>query len=68
MLGANIKNLRQHASMTQVGLAEAMGVSQQAVALWEAGKSAPQAVDIPKLAAVLKCSYDQLFNDKEVSQ
>lgn len=61
MLGANIKALRQNASLTQAGLAEAMGVSQQAVALWEAEKSAPQAVDIPKLVTALKCSYDQLF-------
>ena len=68
MLGANIKALRQHANLTQVGLAEAMGVSQQAVALWEAGKSAPQAVDLPKLVTALKCSYDQLFYEKEATQ
>ena len=65
MIGANIKTLRQHASMTQAGLAELMGVSQQAVAFWEAGKSAPQAGDIPKLVAALHCSYDQLFCEKE---
>lgn len=65
MLGANIKALRQAAGLTQVALAEQMGVSQQAVAMWEAEKSAPPAVDIPKLAAALKCSYNQLF-EKEV--
>ena len=65
MLGANIKALRQSTGMTQAALAELMGVSQQAVAFWEAGKSAPQAVDIPKLVAALKCSYDQLFRKEE---
>ena len=68
MLGANIKTLRQHAGLTQAGLAEEMQISQQAVAQWEAGKSAPQAVDIPKLASALKCSYDQLFGEKEDTQ
>ena len=39
----NLPQLRRRAGYTQEGLAEALGVSRQAVGKWESGQSLPEA-------------------------
>ena len=39
-----------------------MGVSQQAVGKWERGESLPRAEQLPKLAELLHCKIDDLFD------
>lgn len=56
-----IKKLREEKNMTQFGLAEALNVSQSAIALWETGKSRPSTYKLPELAKILGCSIDDLF-------
>ncbi len=57
-----IKRLRERAGLTQAQLAEKVGASQSAVALWETGARMPRADKLPKLAEVLGCSVADLFN------
>lgn len=56
-----IRYYRRKAGMTQAKLAEKLGVSPSAVAMWERGKSAPRAAMLPKLAKVLKTTVDKLL-------
>ena len=43
----NLPILRRRAGYTQEALAEAAGVSRQAVGKWEAGQSMPEAATLP---------------------
>ena len=59
--GKNLTCYRRRAGMTQEALAEALGVSRQAVGKWEAGASYPETEKLPALADVLGCSLDALL-------
>ncbi len=56
-----IKELRVNKKLTQEELAEAIGVTQACVAMWETGKALPNSDKLPKLAEVLGCSIDDLY-------
>ena len=57
----NLKAFRKKAGLTQAGLAEALGVTQACVAMWETGKALPNSDKLPKLAEVLGCTIDELY-------
>lgn len=59
----NLKALREKKDYTQSALALEVGVSQQSVAKWEAGKALPRGETLIKLAAVLSCSIDELLKE-----
>ena len=61
---SKIKKFRNDLGLTQQEVADILGVSQKAVAKWEGGKGLPRAEMLPKLAKVLGCTIDDLF-DKE---
>ena len=63
----NIAQLRKAAKMKQADLAEAMGVNRSTIAKWESGISAPKSAALPKLANVLGCSIEKLYESKEVA-
>lgn len=52
---------RNALGLSQQELAEELGVSQSAVAMWETGKRKPRSGELPKLAQVLGCTIDELF-------
>ena len=56
-----IKEKRIAAGLTQVQLAERVGVNQSAVAQWECGRATPKGELLPKLADILGCTIDALF-------
>ena len=56
-----IKEMRNRAGLSQIVLAEILGISQQAVGQWEAGITNPRAELIPQLAKALNCSIQDLF-------
>lgn len=60
-LGNNIRQLRRRDKRTQEQLAEALGVTSQAVSRWEAGGSYPDMTLIPSMANYFGVSIDQLF-------
>lgn len=63
----NIKEIRQRRNITQVELAANLGIGQPAIASWETGVSKPRTDMLPKLAAILGCTIDELFGGEEVS-
>ena len=64
----NIKSLRLKRGISQEVLAEKLSVNQTAISQWEIGKSNPSSDRLPKLAEVLNCSIDELFEDSGESQ
>lgn len=60
-LGFKIKELRRRDERTQEALAEALGVTAQAVSRWESGGSYPDMELIPSIANYFHVSIDELF-------
>lgn len=60
-LGINIRQLRRRDKKTQEALAEALGVTSQAVSRWESGGSYPDMTLIPSIANCFGVSIDELF-------
>ena len=63
-LGKMIASLRKENGMTQLDLAEKMGVTDIAVSKWERDLSCPDVNTIPKLAEVFGISVDELMQIK----
>lgn len=63
-LGKTIGLLRREKGMTQLELAEKMGVTDKAVSKWERELSCPDISSIPRLAEILGVSVDELMQVK----
>ncbi len=62
--GKRIANLRRENGMTQLELAEKMGVTDKAVSKWERNLSLPDAGSLPRLAEIFQVSVDELMQGK----
>ena len=60
-----LKNLRKQAHLTQVDVAEKLGISQQAYASWERGIKKPTQENLVKIAQVLNTSVDYLVGNSD---
>ena len=60
-LGENIKAHREECKMTQEFVAEAIGVSRQAVSKWENGSSDPSTSNLIALAKLFNASPEDLI-------
>ncbi|MBO5295934.1 MAG: helix-turn-helix transcriptional regulator [Clostridia bacterium] len=60
-LGTKIRELRRRDGRTQEALADALGVTAQAVSRWESGGSYPDMEIIPAIANYFHVSIDELF-------
>lgn len=63
-LGAMITELRKEHKMTQMELAEKMGVTDKAVSKWERDLSYPDINSLPNLATILDVTVDDLMQLK----
>ena len=63
-LGALIARTRKEKGMTQLELAEKMGVTDKAVSKWERDLSCPDVSSLPTLAQVLGLSLEELMQGK----
>ena len=63
-LGMTISSLRKDKGMTQLELAEKIGVTDKAVSKWERDLSFPDINSIPKLAEIFEISVDDLMQVK----
>lgn len=61
-IGEKIKKLRKTKQISQESLANALGVTFQAVSKWETGTTAPDLALIPPLASFFGVSIDELFD------
>ena len=60
-----LKELRKKANVTQVEVAEKLGISQPAYASWERGIKKPTQENLVKIAQVLNASVDFLVGNSE---
>lgn len=56
------KKTREQSGLTQKQVADALGVTQSAVSLWETGQSLPRAEMLIKIAKLYGCSISDLLN------
>ena len=56
-----IRDKRKALKITQLKLAETMGVKRNTISQWETGSRHPDHDKIPALAAALGCSIDELY-------
>lgn len=65
-IATNIKRLRKAANITQVELAEKIGLSGSgAVSQWETGLVTPTPDNLKRIAELLGVTVNELFYDKE---
>ena len=60
-----LKDLRKQAGLTQVDVAEKLGISQPAYASWERGVKKPTQENLVKIAQILGVSVDYLVGNSE---
>ncbi len=63
--GAMVASLRKEQGMTQLELAEKMGVTDKAVSKWERDLSFPDVSSLPRLAEIFGISVDELMQGRE---
>lgn len=56
-----IRLIREKSGMTQLELANRIGIDRSTIAKWESGVSLPRANLLPKLASILGCTVDELL-------
>ena len=67
-LGTMIAELRKQHGMTQLELAEKMGVTDKAVSKWERDLSCPDINSLPNLAEILGVSVEDLMQIKKEAE
>lgn len=66
-IGKKIKDARTKKNMTQLELADIVGVSYQAVSNWERGNTMPDITKLPDIAKALELNIADLLGDNEVA-
>lgn len=64
-LGERITQLRKARGITQVELAQTLGVSQQTIQAYEVGRRRIQVSTLPVVARALSTSLEELFGEQE---
>ena len=65
--GKIIKELREKEQLTQMDLAEKLGVTDKAISKWETGKGLPDITLIEPLSKALKVSVIELMNGEHIA-
>ena len=66
-IGAFIAQCRKEKNLTQMQLAELLGITNQAVSKWENGRGMPDVSLLQPLCAVLGISLNELFSGEHIS-
>ena len=67
-LSENINARRTQLNMFQEYVADQLGISRQAVAKWEAGKSRPTAANLAELASLFEMSISELVDPQKYAE
>ena len=62
-IGRRISGLRKDQNMTQMELADKLGISFQAVSNWERGNTMPDFGKLPELAEIFRVTIDELLGE-----
>lgn len=60
-----MKKVRKERKLSQEEVAEALGISRQAVAKWESGQSGPDLDNLLLLSSLFQCTADRLLKEPE---
>ena len=66
-VGQRLSVMRKNANLTQMGLANKLGISYQAVSNWERGIAMPDISNISPLAEALGVSVDDIIGNQKIS-
>lgn len=66
-IGKFIADCRKEANLTQIQLAEKLGITDRAISKWENGKSLPDASIMLKLCGILKITVNDLLSGEIVA-
>lgn len=66
-IGKRISNFRKDKNITQMELADKLGISFQAVSNWERGETMPDISKLPELAQIFDVSIDDILGNKNES-
>ena len=64
-VGERISRFRQKKGMTQIALAEKLGVTSQAISKWERGQTFPDVSRLDELSEILEVAVAYLLTGKE---
>lgn len=64
-IGKKILSYRKRNNMTQVDLADRLGITYQAVSSWERGNSMPDIEKIPEIASLFHITIDELIGESK---
>ena len=67
-LSENIKKRRLELHLSQEYVADQLGISRQAVAKWESGKSQPSSANLVQLASLFEISVLELVGEKKTKR
>ena len=67
-IGQNLMVARKNAGMTQMELADRMGISFQAVSNWERGVSCPDIAKLSELSELLGVTIDSLLGNERAAE
>lgn len=59
---------RKKAGLTQMQVAQALGITDSAVNQWEKGKTFPKTEQLPRLAKLFNCTVDDLLKERDECQ
>ena len=66
MYGTNIKRIREKQNITQEGLAKRIGVSRQAVCMWETGKRELKGTTLNKIAQIFSVPVSEILREDTI--
>ncbi len=61
-----MRKYRTLLGLTQTDIAKQLGVSPNAISMWETGERKPDIIMLKKLTSILHCTADQLLEPIEV--
>ena len=61
-----MRKYRTLLGLTQIDIAKQLGVSPNAISMWETGERKPDIIMLKKLTSILHCTADQLLEPIEV--
>lgn len=67
-IGKNISTLRKEKDLTQLELADKLGITYQAVSNWERGDSMPDISKLSELSTILDVSIDELLGNSKATE
>ena len=64
IIAKNLTQLRTHAQLTQIQLAEKLNYSDKAVSKWESGSGYPETDKLISICEIFECSIDEILKGK----